>query len=121
MQEYLKNVTFHYKDELVLFDANGDPPGHYDIMNFQRVGALCAILKNLTDSVTDFGLQILPNPQHKTFFQRFLSFTSALLQLVNVYVCVCVFFNVIVFVLSIVEKVTSLFGYFKVLRKLENL
>ena len=36
-QEYLKNVTFHYKDELVLFDANGDPPGHYDIMNFQRV------------------------------------------------------------------------------------
>ena len=49
LQEYLKNVTFHYKDELVLFDANGDPPGHYDIMNFQRVGALCAILKNLTD------------------------------------------------------------------------
>ena len=39
-QEYLKNVTFHYKDELVLFDANGDPPGHYDIMNFQRVGSL---------------------------------------------------------------------------------
>ena len=61
LQEYLKNVTFHYKDELVLFDANGDPPGHYDIMNFQRVGALCAILKNLTDWVTDFGLQILPS------------------------------------------------------------
>ena len=33
----------------------------------------------------------------------------------------CVFFNVIVSVLSIVEKVTSLFGYFNVLRKLENL
>ena len=68
MQEYLKNVTFHYKDELVLFDANGDPPGHYDIMNFQRVGALCAILENLTDRVTDFGLQILPSlkNQHKT-------------------------------------------------------
>ena len=36
-QEYLKNVTFHYKDELVVFDDNGDPLGHYDIMNFQKV------------------------------------------------------------------------------------
>ena len=38
LQKYLKNIKFHYKSELVLFDANGDPPGHYDIMNFQRVG-----------------------------------------------------------------------------------
>ena len=37
-QEYLKNIKFNYKNELVLFDANGDPPGHYDIMNFQQVG-----------------------------------------------------------------------------------
>ena len=36
-QEYLKNIKFNYKNELVLFDANGDPPGHYDIMNFQQV------------------------------------------------------------------------------------
>eukprot|EP00090_Calanus_glacialis_P014753 TRINITY_DN23618_c0_g1_i1.p1 TRINITY_DN23618_c0_g1~~TRINITY_DN23618_c0_g1_i1.p1 ORF type:complete len:691 (-),score=130.24 TRINITY_DN23618_c0_g1_i1:169-2037(-) len=37
-KEYLKNIKFNYKNELVLFDANGDPPGHYDIMNFQQVG-----------------------------------------------------------------------------------
>jgi hypothetical protein len=34
-QEYLKAVKFSYEDETVQFDRNGDPPGRYDIVNFQ--------------------------------------------------------------------------------------
>ena len=34
-QEYLKAVKFNYEDETVQFDRNGDPPGRYDIVNFQ--------------------------------------------------------------------------------------
>jgi len=37
-KEYLKKGIFKYQDEIVQFDANGDPPGRYDIMNFQKTG-----------------------------------------------------------------------------------
>ena len=35
MQEYLHHLQFRYMSEVVMFDDNGDPPGHYDVMNFQ--------------------------------------------------------------------------------------
>ncbi|CAM1291850.1 GRM1 (predicted) [Pycnogonum litorale] len=35
--QYLMNVTFQWREEeLVEFDSQGDPPGWYDIMNFQQ-------------------------------------------------------------------------------------
>ncbi|CAL4121485.1 unnamed protein product, partial [Meganyctiphanes norvegica] len=34
---YLMNATFEYKNESVSFDSSGDPPGRYDIMNYQRL------------------------------------------------------------------------------------
>ncbi|KAG7155867.1 Metabotropic glutamate receptor 5-like [Homarus americanus] len=36
-RDYLVNVTFSYMGELVTFDSRGDPPGRYDIMNYQRL------------------------------------------------------------------------------------
>ncbi|KAG8194669.1 hypothetical protein JTE90_003139 [Oedothorax gibbosus] len=33
--QYLLNVSFVWENETVKFDENGDPPGRYDIMNFQ--------------------------------------------------------------------------------------
>ncbi|XP_069186198.1 uncharacterized protein [Procambarus clarkii] len=36
-REYLMNVTFTYMNESVTFDLRGDPPGRYDIMNYQRL------------------------------------------------------------------------------------
>ncbi|KAG8194668.1 hypothetical protein JTE90_003138 [Oedothorax gibbosus] len=33
--QYLLNVSFVWENETVKFDQNGDPPGRYDIMNFQ--------------------------------------------------------------------------------------
>ena len=30
------NVSFVYGNETVQFDSNGNPPGWYDIMNYQR-------------------------------------------------------------------------------------
>ncbi|XP_050730060.1 LOW QUALITY PROTEIN: uncharacterized protein LOC127005337 [Eriocheir sinensis] len=33
--DYLMNVTFSYHDETVTFDSRGDPPGRYNIMNYQ--------------------------------------------------------------------------------------
>lgn len=30
------NVSFYYGNETVQFDSNGNPPGWYDIMNFQK-------------------------------------------------------------------------------------
>lgn len=37
--QYLMNVTFEWGNETVKFDENGDPPGRYDIMNFQKRGS----------------------------------------------------------------------------------
>ena len=37
LQEYLKKVVYKYQDEIVQFDGNGDPPGRYDIVNFQEI------------------------------------------------------------------------------------
>lgn len=34
--QYLMNVTFVWGNETVSFDEFGDPPGRYDIMNFQQ-------------------------------------------------------------------------------------
>ncbi|XP_068233250.1 LOW QUALITY PROTEIN: uncharacterized protein [Palaemon carinicauda] len=36
-RDYLMNVTFSYMNETVAFDSRGDPPGRYDIMNYQRL------------------------------------------------------------------------------------
>ncbi|KAK4297501.1 hypothetical protein Pmani_030084, partial [Petrolisthes manimaculis] len=36
-REYLMNVTFSFMGETVTFDSKGDPPGRYDIMNYQRL------------------------------------------------------------------------------------
>ncbi|XP_067125897.1 metabotropic glutamate receptor 1-like isoform X1 [Centruroides vittatus] len=35
--QYLMNVSFTWGNETVKFDSNGDPPGRYDIMNFQKL------------------------------------------------------------------------------------
>ena len=40
LQEYLKKVVYKYQDEIVQFDGNGDPPGRYDIVNFQEIQTL---------------------------------------------------------------------------------
>lgn len=34
--QHLLNVSFVWNNEQVLFDQSGDPPGRYDIMNFQK-------------------------------------------------------------------------------------
>ena len=36
LMQYLMNVTFQSGNETISFDENGDPPGKYDIMNFQQ-------------------------------------------------------------------------------------
>ncbi len=35
-KDHLLNVSFAYGTETVQFDSNGNPPGWYDIMNYQR-------------------------------------------------------------------------------------
>lgn len=32
------NVSFDYADEKVEFNHEGDPPGRYDVLNFQKIG-----------------------------------------------------------------------------------
>ena len=34
--------------ELVMFDDNGDPPGHYDVMNFQVMTTLVMMTMMMT-------------------------------------------------------------------------
>ncbi|KAI1298763.1 Metabotropic glutamate receptor 5 [Halotydeus destructor] len=34
--QYLMNVTFKWGNETISFDQYGDPPGRYDVMNFQK-------------------------------------------------------------------------------------
>ncbi|KAI9554763.1 glutamate receptor [Daphnia sinensis] len=36
LRDHLMNVSFPYGTETVQFDSNGNPPGWYDIMNYQR-------------------------------------------------------------------------------------
>lgn len=35
--QYLMNVTFDWGNETVFFHENGDPPGRYDLMNYQKL------------------------------------------------------------------------------------
>ncbi|XP_050297132.1 metabotropic glutamate receptor 5-like isoform X2 [Anthonomus grandis grandis] len=37
LRNYLMNVSFKYDGEQFRYNENGDPPGRYDIMNFQRL------------------------------------------------------------------------------------
>ncbi|XP_065293102.1 metabotropic glutamate receptor 5-like isoform X2 [Dermacentor albipictus] len=36
--QYLMNATFAWNNETVFFHENGDPPGRYDLMNYQQLG-----------------------------------------------------------------------------------
>ena len=36
LQDHLMNVSFPFGNETVQFDSNGNPPGWYDIMNYQK-------------------------------------------------------------------------------------
>lgn len=31
------NVTFQFNEEVIDFDENGDPPGRYEILNYQKI------------------------------------------------------------------------------------
>ena len=42
--------------ELVMFDDNGDPPGHYDVMNFQVM-----IIMMMTMMMTMLNFQVMDN------------------------------------------------------------
>ncbi|KAF5273496.1 hypothetical protein FQA39_LY07513 [Lamprigera yunnana] len=48
-KNYLMNVSFSYDDDIVEFDDNGDPPGRYDIVNYQK-------LKNGTFDYVQVGI-----------------------------------------------------------------
>ncbi|KAL1491781.1 hypothetical protein ABEB36_012327 [Hypothenemus hampei] len=37
LKNYLMNISFTFDNEAFQFDENGDPPGRYDIMNFQKL------------------------------------------------------------------------------------
>lgn len=36
-KNYLMNVSFMYNEDLIEFDENGDPPGRYEILNYQKL------------------------------------------------------------------------------------
>ncbi|XP_023245698.1 metabotropic glutamate receptor 1-like [Copidosoma floridanum] len=64
--EHLINVTFSFHEELVEFDSKGDPPGRYEVLNYQR-------LPNGTYAYVQIGewshgtLTFTSSPQYRNF------------------------------------------------------
>ena len=55
------NVSFSFANETVQFDSNGNPPGWYDIMNFQAIGNIVENNDTTTSSSSSSSVAIKYN------------------------------------------------------------
>lgn len=69
--QHLLNVSFEWNNENILFDQNGDPPGRYDIMNFQKKENGSYSYEMIGQQM--FFLLLLKNFFRTTFFETFHS------------------------------------------------